>query len=221
MTRGIVVPLTPAQVVARARYLAGELTIHDLDEHVLIRTDTPEHCPVIFYRLNGKSDGYPPHNGGKDPCATDPADRWSKKGSTFVNVTSDCVGGASWCSGFDRYQAARFTRVPRFEGWINTDSMLWEARNVEQCFVDVGRPELGTMIVCRSGSPGHDTGHVGVVIGYRGAEWDPTVRELWSLIDVVDVAGRKVNGKPVRANRRTTGRGWAGTGAGFVRSLMT
>jgi hypothetical protein len=215
MTRGLVVPLTREQIVIRALYLAGELTIHELDEHVLLRTDTPERCPTIYYRLNGKSDGFPAHNGGKNPRATDPADRWSKPGSAHVNVTSDCVGGSSWCQGFDRFQERRFAHVRGYDGWINTDSMLWEARNAERCFVDVGRPDLGTMIVCRSGSPGHKVGHVGTVTDYKLAEWDPTVRACWDAIEVVDIAGRKG-----RANMRTTGRGWFGTGAGFLRSVM-
>lgn len=215
MTRGLVVPLTPGQVVTRALYLAGERTVHDLDEHVLVRSDTPELCPVIYYRLTD-------HNGGKDPRATDPADRWRTKvdGATFV--TSDCMGAAAWCSGFDRYQPSRMPASIGYGGWYNTDSMLLDARGPAACFVDVGRPEPGTMITCRSGSRGHTVGHVGVVVGYRLAEWDPTVRECWEAIGVVDVASRRDRrGNPARANMRTTGRGWFDTGAGFLRSVMT
>jgi hypothetical protein len=221
VSRGLVIPLTPEQVVTRALYLAGERTIHDLDEHVLLRTDTPEYCPVIFYRLNGKHDGLPAYNGGKDPRATDPADRWTKPGKTFVNVTCDCMGGAAWCAGFDRYQPKRMPASIGYGGWYNTDSMLLDARGPARCFIELAKPEPGTMITCASGTPGHEVGHVGTVVGYRLAEWDPTSRECWEAIEVVDIAARRDRrGMPARANMRTTGRGWFGTGAGFLRSVM-
>ncbi len=204
-TRGRIVPLTPSQVVARARYLAGELAVHELDDHVLLRTDTPEHCPVIYYRLHD-------HNGGKDPTTTDPADRWTSD-TGVACVTCDCIGGASWCAGFDRYQPDRFAHI--YDGWINTDSALMDAHGPAKCFTDVRRPDPGTMIVCRSGSLHHTVGHVGTVVGYKLAEWDASIPACWEAIDVVDVAGRAG-----RANMRTTGRGWFGTGAGFLRSTM-
>lgn len=211
MSRGTVVPLTPAEIVTRARFLAGEVGGEALDEYVLF--PLPE-CPVIYYRLNGKHDGYPAYNGGKDPMASSPADLWSKKGSTFVNVTSDCMGGAAWCSGFDRYQPQRMPASIRYKGWYNTDSMLMDARGPAACFIDVGRPQLGSMITCASKTPGHRVGHVGIVVDVP-AEWDPSKRGCWEAIGVVDVAGRKG-----RANMRTTGRGWYGTGARFLRSVM-
>lgn len=202
MTRGRIVPLTPAEVVTRALYLAGERSIHDLDEHVLIRTDTPEYCPTIYYRLKD-------HNGGTDPTATDPATRWQSV-SGRTNVTSDCVGGAAWCSGFDRYQPMRFGHI--YSGWINTNSMLLDARGPGRCFAELDRPEPGALIVCASGTRGHRVGHVGVVVGYELADWDPADVACWQAVQVVDIAGRRG-----RANRRTTGRGWWGTGGGFLR----
>jgi hypothetical protein len=206
--RGAVVHLTPDQVVNRALYLAGERALWDLDEHVRKRDrilDGEPECPVIYYRLEG-------HNGGTDPFAPDCASHWQSAGGNN-NVTSDCVGGAAWCSGFDRYQPERFAHI--YSGWINTDSMLMDARGPGKCFEDVGRPELGTMIVCRSGTRGHTIGHVGIVVGYKLAEWNPDDVACWEAIDVVDVAARAG-----RANRRTTGRGWYGTGAGFLRQTM-
>lgn len=202
-------PLTPEQVVARALYLAGEVGADALDPYV--RDPAPE-CPVIYYRLNGDRDGLPAYNGGKDPTAPDPADRWSKPGSTFVNRTSDCMGGAAWCSGFDRLQEERFGHL--YDGWINTNSMILDASGPRRCFVPLERPEPGCLVVCKSGSPGHKVGHVGVVVSVPAA-WDPSSRACWEAISVVDVAARDG-----RANRRTTGRGWFGTGALFVRSTM-
>lgn len=187
MKRGIVLGLTPEQVVARARYLASE------------------ECATIYYRLKG-------YNGGKDPTAADPADRWTAKGKKTVNVTCDCAGAAAWCSGYDRYQPDRFAHI--YGGWINTDSMIIDASTDARCFVALDRPTPGAMIVCRSGSRGHRIGHVGVIVEVP-AEWDPNERECWEAIVVVDVAGRKG-----RANMQTTGRGWFRTGAMFLRTIM-
>jgi hypothetical protein len=203
--RGLVVSLSPAETVTRALYLAGERTIVDLDEHVLIRTDTPERCPTIYYRLKG-------FNGGRDPRATDPATRWIEDGGKQVNVTADCVGGASWCGGWDRFQPERFEHI--YEGWINTDSMMMDATKPRRCFEPSPVPRPGWMVVCGSGSRGHKVGHVGTIVSVP-AEWDETKRECWDAIGVVDIAGRDG-----RANMRTTGRGWFGTDAMFLRSAM-
>jgi len=202
VTRGTVVPLTPAEVVTRALYLAGEITSATLDRYM---RSPPPMCPTIYYRLAD-------HNGGSDPTAPDPASRWQTEAGTWA-VTCDCAGGAAWCAGFDRYQPDRFGHL--YSGWINTNSMILDCEDQRRCFEPVGRPLPGTMIVCKSGSPGHAVGHVGTVVSYGLAEWDPTVKECWDAIGVVDVAGRQG-----RANKRTTGRGWRGTGALFVRSIM-
>ena len=99
MTRGTVVPLTPAEVVTRALYLAGEITSATLDRYM---RSPPPMCPTIYYRLAD-------HNGGSDPTAPDPASRWQTEAGTWA-VTCDCAGGAAWCAGFDRYQPERFGR---------------------------------------------------------------------------------------------------------------
>lgn len=203
MIRGLVVPLSPAEVVTRALYLAGETRGGMLDDYVRQPTDV---CPVGYYRLKG-------YNGGKDPTASDPFDRWHLDGGEQTNITSDCMGGAAWCSGFDRYQPQRFAHI--YKGWINTDSIIMDASGPRRCFAPLDRPESGAMIVCRSGSRGHKVGHVGVVVSYRASEWSPYYAECWQAIGVVDIAARDG-----RANRRTTGRGWFDTGAVFVRSIM-
>jgi hypothetical protein len=203
MTRGLVLPLTLQQTVNRALYLAGEVDRSALDEHV--REPLPW-CATGYYRL-----AYP--NGGEDPSAPDPFARWSEPGKTFVNVTGDCVAGASWCGGWDRKQPVRFAHL--YDGSINTNSMLMDARGPRICFRTFDYPQPGAMVVCASGTPGHKVGHVGTIVGYKLAEWDPTIRACWEAIEVVDIAGRAG-----RANRRTTGIGWRGTGAMFVRSIM-
>ncbi len=202
MLRGIVVPLAPADVIARALYLAGEAHGDKLDKHV--RSPAPV-CPAGWYMLKL-------HNGGKDPTAPDPFDRWHT-GKGWA-LTADCVGGAMWCQGADRYQPARMPKSIGYDGWWNTDSMHMDASRTQACFQRLPRPEPGALIVCRSGSPGHRIGHVGVIVDVP-AEWAAQFGECWDAIGVVDVAARKG-----RANRRTTGRGWFGTGALFIRSVM-
>lgn len=227
--RGIVLPLTREQIRQRALYLAGEAPVSSLDSYV--RRDKRPHgatCETIFYLLHD-------HNGGKDPTAIDPADRWSTQAELdryaqevkagirarppFVNRTADCVGGGAWCGGWDRYQEARFAHI--YDGWINTDSAILDASGPGRCFVPIDRPEFGDHIVCKSGSLHHAVGHWGVIVGYRLAEWDPAVPSCWAAIDVVNVANYKSgDSSPARANRRTTGAGWTGTGALFLRSVM-
>lgn len=220
--RGLVLELTSDEVVNRLRYLAGKVGSKALDPWV--HDPTPE-CATGYYRLNGEHDDLPPYNGGKNPTARDPFDRWSKPKSTFVNVTSDCIGGMAWANGFDRYQPERFKHI--YGGWINTDSMRQDARRVvvagspRRCFERISRPEPGAMIVFASKTGGHDVGHIGGIVAYNGLEWDPRERDCWRLIDVVDVAGRKG-----RANLQTNGLGWyfkglsVDAGAWFIRSIM-
>lgn len=224
MSRGLVVPLTWEDVVTRALYLAGKLPITALDKYVrripaelrlLGYADiSAPMCPDLFYLLKN-------HNGGKDPTAPDPADRWSVPGSIHQNRTADCVGGAAWCSGFDRYQPDRMPDNVGYDGWFNTDSMRIDAANDASCFERLDRPEPGCLIVCASGSYGHTVGHVGVVVAVHCLEWDPKVRDLYELVDVVDVAARRFNGSPSRANKMTSARGWYGADPWFLRSVMT
>lgn len=204
--RGLVLPLTVAQRVVRALYLAGEVPTAALDPYV--RTlHAPPWCPDLYYRLSE-------FNGGKDPTAPDPATRWIAEGGVQVNRTSDCVGGAAWCGGFDRYQPARFAHL--YEGWINTDSMLQDATTARRCFVELETARVGCFVVAASHTGGHEIGHIGVVVNVpsrqilveRSAAW-------WSTLGVVDIAARSG-----RANKRTTGAGWSTRDARFVESIM-
>src|SRR5512139_1465966 len=92
--RGLVVALTTEQIIARASYLARlpGATTETLDKYVR-KPASAQQCAKIYYRL-------PDHNGGKDPCAVDPADRWVTTGQT--NITCDCSGGDAWIHGHDR-----------------------------------------------------------------------------------------------------------------------
>jgi hypothetical protein len=206
MARGNVVALTAAQRVARARYLIGCGTIDSLDEHVR-KTGAPVTCPYGYYLLKE-------HNGGKDPTAPDPFDRWRKPDSDHVNRTADCIGGAAWIGGWDRYQPVRFAHI--YSGWINTDSMRMDAGGKARCFRRLERPEPGCYVVCASGSPGHKVGHIGTVLAVPDG-WDRKERDAWLALKVVDVAGRGAK----KANDLTTGRGWYGADAWFVVSTMT
>lgn len=230
-TRGIALPLTDAQRVTRALYLAGKVPLATLDSYV--RRDAAElarmayeftnpevhdahvvMCPTLYYLLTE-------HNGGQDPCAPDPGERWSKPDSSFVNRTVDCSGGNAWMDGVDRLQKLRMATAVGYAGAFNTNSKIIDATrpmgpgSQPRCYEDVGRPYPGVGIVCKSGSPGHAVGHEGRVVGYRGANWDPKNRAHWALIDVVDCAARDG-----RSNMMTTGAGWFGTGALFLRCVM-
>jgi hypothetical protein len=206
--------LTAEQIVARARYLAGETASDQLDEFV---RDAAAQCATIYYRLE-----YP--QGGDDPTAPDPASRWSKPGSNFVNVTADCVAGIAWCSGFDRLQPERAGRV--WGGRLNCDSILIEANEYGACFEFLEAPEPGAIVVFGSIDYNRDgerdrIGHIGIVTDVP-AEWDRAARECWEALGVVDIAGRSG-----RANMRTSGLTWWGNDrqgvakdSKFLRSLM-
>lgn len=209
MIRGQVVPLMGSERLNRMLYLAKQIGLSALD--AFIRKDAaPEICPDIYYLLRE-------HNGGKDPTAPDPADRWMRPGKTFVNRTCDCIGGMAWCGGFDRYQPDRFQHI--YEGWINTDSMRMDARGKEKCFVKLDQPEVGCYVVYESDKHhrvhGHETGHIGGVIGVPNG-FDPKDRNWWKSLKVVDVAKRDPN----PANKITTGLGWYATDAYFVIPTM-
>lgn len=204
--RGKVVPLTAYQRIQRALYLAGKADADALDDYII---GAGPRCAIGYYLLHE-------HNGGKDPTAPDPFDRWAKQPGATVNRTADCIGGAAWCGGFDRWQEKRFAHL--YAGWINTDSMLLDARGPAKCFLELSRPEPGCFVVCATGSPGHEKcGHIGTVVGVP-LEWDATVRECWQALGVVDVAS---TGAGQRANTLRTGAGWFDTRAGFVVSTMT
>lgn len=209
--RGEVLPLTADERAQRMLYLAGLADITTLDPYVR-KDGAPLRCPDLYYRLRD-------YNGGKDPRAPDPATRWSKPGSTFVNRTSDCMGGAAWEGGFDRYQPDRF---PLYGGWINTDSMRMECRRVigpkspRRCFERSPVPVRGGFVVYESGAAGREVGHIGGTPMGAPTGWNERDRASWDALKVVDIAART----PRPANQMTTGRTWWGTDAWFVVPVM-
>lgn len=222
LVRGLVVPLSQPQRVARMRYLAGLVSSSELDPYVRMDADTLRAygypmpmpgrgfaCQVLYYNLDD-------HNGGTDPTAPDPATRWRNPGGTTTFRTCDCMGAMAWAGGFDRYQPKRFAHSP-YAGWINTNSMRIDAGSRSgSCFIRLERPERGCFVAYASGAGGHKVGHIGGIVGVP-AEWDASKRECWEALVVVDVAAR---GAGVRANKVTTGRGWFGCDAWFMRSVM-
>ncbi len=246
--RGIVLGLTQQQKVTRARYLAGQVPLAALDEHVrrdalnlatmtgyALRTasgDLPigvgvatfadlvlSHiwCPALYYRL-----AFP--NGGTDPTAPDPAVREQHPG--VVARLVDCSGGGFWCQGMDRWLLGvelegYASTLGKYRGTaLNTNSVVrvaqLGARNPGLTIL--AEPEPGCIVTCESGSPGHKTGHQGTVVAFHGAHWDPTKRACWENLEVVDCAMRHApNGTAARTNEATTGAGWYGTGARFIR----
>lgn len=215
--RGLVVPLTPEQRRNRALYLAGELPIEALD--VFVRKEhAPTFCPLLYYRLE-----YP--NGGVDPTAPDPAARWSKPGSSFINRTLDCFAAACWCAGFDRVQPVRARHV--WDGHLNCDSMLLEALGAGRCFEIRPVPERGDMVVYASEDYNDDgerdrVGHIETMVEVP-AQWDPKNPACWAAIQTVGARGRQKG----RANKRYNGSAFFGVDAHgvakeakFVRSIM-
>lgn len=183
--RGKLVPLTARQRVIRMRYLARLEPVSALDAGIVrpSKHDPQALCPIVHYRLKD-------HNGGKDPTALNHGTVWHEtdaKGVKHPRLTSDCVGGMAWACGFDRYQPELFKHL--YGGWINTDSMLLDARDQGLCFELLDRPEPGCLIVFGSGTGGHRVGHVGGVIEVP-AEWDARSIECWKGLRIVDQASR-------------------------------
>ncbi len=202
-SRGTVLPLTPQQRVNRALYLAGERTSSALD--IGVRNPSKD-CATIFYRLKD-------YNGGKDPTSPNPATYWRATQDGNLNITCDCIGGAAWCAGFDRYQPVRFAHI--YSGWINTDSMIMDALGPARCFRKLERPEPGCFVVAATGSgPKKSIGHIGTVVDVPG---DFDINGDWTDIGVVDVAARTG-----RANMRNSrgAAGWRERDGIFVVSTM-
>ncbi len=112
--------------------------------------------------------------GGRSPSAPTPF--------TIRNgrLGSDCIGFTLWCLGLDRYCPKVF---PYYEGWINTDSAIMDARGKKAMFEEIDRPELGSMVIFPSirNKDGKMTrmGHVAIVVEVP-AEW-PSKTEWASL----------------------------------------
>lgn len=247
MTRGLVVPLTPEQCVARLRFLAGKVPLYELDQHVLDNLPLPSEMLRNGYQAEALviARGMEVDGHREEARAYVLEHASSIYCPAIYYLLEDHNGGKSpiapdpadrWtrpggdgtvfrtcdCSGAQAWAHGFDRYQPErgahiYGGWFNTDSKMLDAMGPQKCFEPLNGPEPGSIIVCMSGAPGHKIGHEGGVVGYRGVEWDPNERECWGLIDVVDVAAL---GAGVRANTQRTGLGWYGTGAMFLRSKM-
>lgn len=219
MTRGTIVTLTAEQRRIRMLWLAQEATFKAIDVGITARYSHSDRIVPGYTIITGDTkccDGFyllKEYNGGKDPTAIDPFDRWSKPGSATVNRTADCIGGMAWCGGFDRYQPVRFAHL--YDGWINTDSMIEDAKTVAKCFRFLDHPEPGCFVVFSSGSVGHAIGHIGGVTSVTG-EWHPANIDSWRGLGVVDMAARVGPG-----NRRGNPLTWYNARASFIVPTMT
>jgi hypothetical protein len=221
MTRGLVVPLTTEQIIARAKYLARLVGSTALDSFA--RAPRPL-VRDIYYRL-------PDHNGGTDPTAPDCATDWFETdvaGVVHPRITSDCSGADSWIHGHDRYQPQRMAAAVGYGGFWNTNSKIIDAeRSIvghasgARCFEAEATPRAGLIVVCKSGSPGHAVGHEETIYdapawGVGGVpNWDPRDPSLWAMLRTSGCRGHGPT-----ANGPSTARGWYGTGALFLRSAM-
>lgn len=198
MTRGVVLGLTLDEIADRA-----------------VALGSPGFA-VGYYLLKE-------HNGGKDPTAPDPFDRWPFKGhdgQEHEACTCDCIGGACWCGGFDRYQPVRFAHIAGYDGWINTDSMLIDATGPAKCFVVLPRPVRGCFLVAPTGAPGFlKCGHI-ITLHTIPEDFDFDDIESWKKMLGTDVALMGSN----RANTTHDATWWFSArnhGAKFVQSIMT
>src|SRR5690606_5027030 len=96
--------------------------------------------------------------GGRDPNAESPC-------TVRDGVLGcDCVGFTSWCLGHDRYQPKTF---PLYDGWINTDSLMMDARGKQTWYAEIARPEPGDVVVFPSITKNgvrERIGHIGLVV---------------------------------------------------------
>ncbi len=126
---------------------------------------------------------------------------------------SDCIGFVLWCLGLDRYQPKVF---PYYEGWINTDSAIMDAKGKRSVFELIDRPELGSMVIYPSlwkAGKMIRMGHVAIVVEVP-AEWPSKLewsklapRErtaLLKLVKVIDCAGSAARRLLSRAVKQTT-----------------
>lgn len=152
MSRGLLLALTPAEVVDRA--LSSAIVVEDRDAR------------TWYSSARGR-------NGGADPEAITCASLWRDRASGKVVATADCVGFGSWAAGFDRYQPVR--AKPSYGGWMNQASMIMETRRPGGMFRALAGPELGCIAVIDdirdAAGKRARPGHVGIVV-----ELAPAVR---------------------------------------------
>jgi hypothetical protein len=157
--------------------------------------------------------------GGRSPLAPTPF-------TTRDGVLGcDCVGFTAWCLGHDRYQPKTFSH---YDGWINTDSLIADARGGRSWYEPTYRPEPGDVVVFPSITRNGERvriGHIGLVTSVPADmpvdvyALSDTERRRWLLkVGVIDCAGalsRRLNGKAVA--QTTAAASWDKPDAMFAR----
>lgn len=117
-------------------------------DQIVTRAVSQINAPIMYHLE------YP--NGGTDPQLPSPSDPHVQQ--------ADCIGFATWASGFDRFSK----EFPLYDGYINTDSMI-EAPTT--WFQKHETPAPGMMIVAHTynASTGHRIGHIGVIVDVHDA----------------------------------------------------
>lgn len=163
---------------------------------------------LIKYRLTK-------FNGGKDPYGEHPSVGSYSYGNR--TPTCDCSGFVAWALGFDRFQPK--DRFPSYGGWVNTDSMISDAKRSGSFFELLTAPEWGCLVVSPSKYKRVDgrrkrvkVGHVGMVVGPLPAEWG----DNWDDLRVVHCSSS--NSRRGGAIQETSGSGFRGRGV-FLRYL--
>jgi hypothetical protein len=124
--------------------------------------------------------------GGADPDAGHPGSPDEDHGG---RLAADCAGFVAWALGYDRFQPG--DAFPVFGGWINTDSMITEARGPSRWFEVIDRPEPAAVVVypgVRRNGERVRIGHVGLVTAVPPA-WDSTDEASWRGTTVVHCNG--------------------------------
>jgi hypothetical protein len=96
--------------------------------------------------------------GGRDPKADTPL---TKRDGV---LGSDCIGLTCWALGHDRYQPGSFDF---YSGWINTDSMMMDARRDCTWYAPTAMPVPGDVVVFPSiiaDGVRQRIGHIGLIV---------------------------------------------------------
>jgi hypothetical protein len=109
-------------------------------------------------RIARKPSTYVLGAGGRSPVVSHP---FTTRGD---RLGADCVGFTSWCLGHDRFQPKTFTT---YGGWINTDSLMTDARGNRTWYEPIACPEPGDVVVfpsLRKDSLMTRMGHIGLIV---------------------------------------------------------
>ncbi len=146
--------------------------------------------------------------GGRDPKAKTPHTKRNEL------VGSDCVGFTCWALQHDRYQPETFEI---YDGWLNTDSIMMDARGPQDWYAEVSRPEPGDVVVFpsihRDGKRVR-MGHIGLVVEAPDGMPENVhrlahdQRLLWlSRVKVIDCAASSKR-KPYAISETTAAASW-------------